>query len=66
MNCGADHVLNVNNQQVETSSSKIVEIIGEMPEKTIDCSGFEATARLGIEVIIKVYLCNFKFVIKKK
>ncbi|XP_073977996.1 sorbitol dehydrogenase-like isoform X2 [Rhodnius prolixus] len=50
LNCGADHVLNVNNQQVETSSSKIVEIIGEMPEKTIDCSGFEATARLGIEV----------------
>lgn len=50
LKCGADHVLNVNKENVEALSKKIIEIIGEAPEKTIDCSGFEATARLGIEV----------------
>lgn len=46
---GADYTLQINvNDKEEDIVAKIEELLGEKPSKSIDCSGAEATNRLGL------------------
>ncbi|XP_068210885.1 sorbitol dehydrogenase-like [Palaemon carinicauda] len=45
---GADHVLLVNTGDAEVLAKKIQELMGGMPDITIECSGAEPSIRLGI------------------
>uniref|UniRef100_A0A1B6C199 Alcohol dehydrogenase-like C-terminal domain-containing protein n=1 Tax=Clastoptera arizonana TaxID=38151 RepID=A0A1B6C199_9HEMI len=48
--CGADYTLLVKSEQNESEITKaIINLVGEKPNITLDCSGFESTIRLGLE-----------------
>lgn len=48
---GADFTLKVNPDSNERELTKsIMSVLGERPQITIDCSGFESTIRLATEV----------------
>nr|QBH74065.1 alcohol dehydrogenase [Embidopsocus sp. OG4250] len=47
---GADHLVLVKTgDSAEHTANKIRELIGDSPDKTIDCSGFESSVQLAIE-----------------
>lgn len=47
---GANHVLKVNREDDEkVITKKIISILGERPDVSIDCTGFQNTVRLGLE-----------------
>lgn len=45
---GASHTINVANQNENDLAKKIAAELGDQPEVTIDCTGYEATNRLAI------------------
>lgn len=48
---GADHTVLVKQGDSEEGlAQQIIALIGEEPDKTIDCSGFESSMRLAIQV----------------
>lgn len=48
---GADCILKVNpNDDEKATAEKIKDMLGGMPEVTIDCSGYESTIKLAIAV----------------
>ena len=49
---GADHAVLVNTGDAEALAKKIKELMGGMPDITIECSGAEPSIRLGIFVCI--------------
>lgn len=52
---GADYTVLVKpNEDVISVAKKIHDLVGDYPDKSIDCSGFEASIQLAIEVSIKI------------
>ncbi len=49
---GADHTILVKDSSAEVLSQKVKEVLGGMPDITIECSGAESSIRLGIFVSI--------------
>ncbi|XP_014250235.1 sorbitol dehydrogenase-like isoform X2 [Cimex lectularius] len=48
--CGADHTVQINGTESENDLEKVIrETLGGQPDKTIDCSGFESSIRLGLK-----------------
>ena len=48
---GADFTLLVNNSDKPTQQAKTIrEMLGAYPDRTIDCSGFESSVQLAVEV----------------
>ena len=47
---GADFTLNVKSESEEANAKIISDLLGEMPDITIECSGAESSIRLGIFV----------------
>lgn len=59
---GADHTLKVYLTDSEDDLVKVIEeTIGQLPDVTIDCSGFESTITLGLKVSFRENdICAFK------
>lgn len=50
-NCGADYTIQITpKDDVNIVSKKIEEILGEKPDITIDCTGYENTVNIGLRV----------------
>lgn len=49
---GADHTVLVKNGTAEMVAQQVKEVMGGMPNITIECSGAESSIRLGIFVSI--------------
>nr|XP_045621116.1 sorbitol dehydrogenase-like isoform X1 [Procambarus clarkii] len=45
---GADHTVLVKTSDAEALAKQVKEVMGDMPDKTIECSGAETSVRLGI------------------
>jgi threonine dehydrogenase-like Zn-dependent dehydrogenase len=58
--CGADYTLLVETGKSEIElSSMISQLLGTQPDATIDCGGFQDTARLGIQVSLSTSFINY-------
>lgn len=51
--CGADYTIKVTpNDDTKELSQKVIGLLGDRPNITLDCTAFESSIRLGIEVSI--------------
>lgn len=54
-NMGANHTILVKSSSEEILAQQIKEVMGGMPDITIECSGAESSIRLGIFVSIVIF-----------
>lgn len=47
---GADHVLLIDSNDSKFNGERVVNLLGAMPDVTIECSGAESSIQLGIYV----------------